>query len=88
MSLQDLLGNVVAGPWNAQAGQASQDYNAYASQYGSLQQWYATQQAAPYPMPTPEESRQYEIMTKNRRNYAHWLARIARDPLTDCEARP
>jgi hypothetical protein len=35
----------------------------------------------------PEDRKQAEIKTKNRDNYARWLARIKRDPLTDVEYR-
>ena len=91
MNPNDLFGNVFAGPWanrNASASQQEalsfQYAQSLASQQRPLDQLFGQAQLRAM---EPEDQRQSEIKAKNRANYARWLARIQRAPLSDCEAR-
>ena len=82
--LSGLAGNVLFGPWNQSSMHSG--YSSTNSCSSDMQAMYLARQSV-VPLPSPEETRQNEIKRKNERNYAAWLARITRDPLTGCEAR-
>lgn len=82
MDLNQLFGNVYPFPGSGWQQQIMRDYT-FQRQAGLA----ALQNTSPVPVPSPEDSKQYEIKRKNEQNYARWLARILREPLQDVEFR-
>lgn len=86
MNINDLFGtgaaNVFQGPWSQGASAGIGDV--FRQQEGLAAIW---QRQAPVAAIEPEEHRQMEIKSKNRDNYARWLARIMREPLQDVPFR-